>query len=104
MALQARADSLALRPGSAATPVWSLQGPELRFKRGETLDIAFGNELPVPVVLNWRGIDGVPAAEPLTGRPPLAGGGKDDGAMPGRSCANPGCSAMARLTHPGHGH
>ena len=82
VALQARADSLALRPGSAATPVWSLQGPELRFKRGETLDIAFGNELPVPVVLNWRGIDGVPAAEPLTGRPPLAGGGKDTVQLP----------------------
>ena len=27
--------------------------------------------------LNWRGIDGVPAAEPLTGRPPLAAGGKE---------------------------
>ena len=59
------------------TPIWSLQGPELRSKRGETLDIAFGNELPVPAVLNWRGIDGVPAAEPLTDRPPLAAGGKD---------------------------
>ena len=77
LALQARADSVALRPNAPATPIWSLQGPELRFKRGETLDIAFGNELPAPAVLNWRGIDGVPAAEPLTGRPPLATGGKD---------------------------
>jgi FtsP/CotA-like multicopper oxidase with cupredoxin domain len=77
LALQAKADSVALRPSVPATPIWSLQGPELRFKRGETLDIAFGNELPVPAVLNWRGIDGVPAAEPLTGRPPLAAGGKD---------------------------
>ena len=82
LALQARADRIALRPGSAATPVWALQGPELRFKRGETLDIALGNELPVPVVVNWRGIDGAPAAEPLTGRPPLAGGGKDTLQLP----------------------
>src|SRR5689334_6273790 len=37
LALQATAGSLALRPGSAATPVWSLQGPELAFKRGETV-------------------------------------------------------------------
>ena len=45
LALQAKADSIALRPEAPATPIWSLQGPELRFKRGETLDIAFGNEL-----------------------------------------------------------
>ena len=77
LALQAKADSVALRPNALATAIWSLQGPELRFKRGETLDIAFGNELPVPAVLNWRGIDGVPAAEPLTGRPPLAAGGRE---------------------------
>ena len=77
LALQAKADSVALRPNAPATAIWSLQGPELRFKRGETLDIAFGNELPVPAVLNWRGIDGVPAAEPLTGRPPLAAGGRE---------------------------
>jgi FtsP/CotA-like multicopper oxidase with cupredoxin domain len=77
LTLQARADGLLLRPGGAATPVWSLQGPELAPKRGETLDITFGNELPVPAILNWHGIDGVPAAEPLTARPPLAAGGKD---------------------------
>ncbi|MGB3658812.1 MAG: copper oxidase, partial [Pseudolabrys sp.] len=42
LALQARADSVVLRPNAPATPIWSLQGPELRFKRGETLDIVFG--------------------------------------------------------------
>ena len=77
LALQAKADSVALRPNAPPTPIWSLQGPELRSKRGGILDIAFGNELPVSAVLNWRGIDGVPATEPLTGRPPLAPGGKD---------------------------
>ena len=79
---QARPDSLALRSGSAATPVWSLQGPELAFKRGDILDFAFGNELPVPAVLNWRGIDGVYTIEPLTGRPPIAPGGKEAVQLP----------------------
>jgi FtsP/CotA-like multicopper oxidase with cupredoxin domain len=82
LALQARPDSLVLRPGSAATPIWSLQGSELRFKRGDILAVDFGNELPVPTVLNWRGIDGVSAAEPLMGRPPLAAGGKDAVQLP----------------------
>jgi FtsP/CotA-like multicopper oxidase with cupredoxin domain len=77
LSLALRADRLTLRPGSVATPIWSLQGPELRFKRGDTITVDFGNELPVPAVLNWRGIDGASAAEPLTGRPPLAPGGKD---------------------------
>ena len=42
---------------------------------------AFGNELPAPLSLNWRGIDGVPAAEPLTGRPPLARRGQGNPAI-----------------------
>ncbi|XSC46566.1 multicopper oxidase family protein [Bradyrhizobium sp. RDT10] len=40
------------------------------------MEVAFANELPAPAVLNWRGIDGVAAAEPLTARAPLAAGGK----------------------------
>ena len=77
LALQAKAESVTLRPNIPATPVWSLQGPDRRYKRGEILDIGFGNELPAPAILNWRGTDGVPAAQPLTGRPPLVAGGKD---------------------------
>lgn len=76
VALQAKPDSLVLRPGGPGTPVWSLAGPYLRFKRGETIEFAFGNDLPVPAVLDWRGIDGVPAVEPLTVQRPLAAGGK----------------------------
>ena len=49
----------------------------MRFRRGDELEIGFGNELPVPAVLNWRGIDGVPAAEPLTARAPLAPGARE---------------------------
>lgn len=82
LALQAKLGSLALRPDGAATPIWTLQGPELRFGRGETAEIAFTNELPVPALLGIRGLDGVPAAEPLTGRAPLATGAKETLQLP----------------------
>jgi len=81
LALQAKAGSIALRPGKPDTPIWSLQAatssPAIRFKRGEELGITIRNELPVPAVLDWRGIDGVPKAEPLTARAPLVPGGSD---------------------------
>ena len=74
--LQAKAGVLALRPGEPDTPIWSLIGPTpdpgSRFKQGDELEIVLGNELPVPTVLNWHGIDGVPAAEPLVARSPLS--------------------------------
>jgi FtsP/CotA-like multicopper oxidase with cupredoxin domain len=82
LALRARAGSVALRPDAAATPIWALLGPELGFGRGETVEIAFANELPVPVLLDVRGLDGVPTAEPLTGRPPLAAGAKETLQLP----------------------
>ena len=84
--LQAKPGAAALRPGQPDTPVWSLltSPPEigLRFRRGDQLEVMLGNDLPVPVVLNWHGIDGAPAAEPLAARPPLASGAKDSFAMP----------------------
>ncbi|WP_225669128.1 multicopper oxidase family protein [Bradyrhizobium hereditatis] len=79
--LQGKADTIALRDGPP-TPVWSLHGPELRFKRGETAEVAFANELPTPAVLNWRGIDGIASAEPLTARPPVAAGAKQTLQLP----------------------
>ena len=82
LSLKARPTTLALRQGAPATPIWSLHGPELRFKRGSTIEVAFGNELPVPAALDWRGIDGVPTAEPLTGRAPLAPGGSETIQLP----------------------
>jgi FtsP/CotA-like multicopper oxidase with cupredoxin domain len=82
LTLQAKADVLGLRPGEPDTPIWSLQGPKpgagLRFKRGDTLEVALGNELKVPALLNWYGIDGVPAAEALTARRPLAPGATEN--------------------------
>ncbi len=84
--LQAKAGVIALRPGQPETPIWSLQGsppdPGLRFKRGDELEITLQNDLPVPTVLNWHGLDGVPAAEPLTARSPLAAGAKESLAIP----------------------
>ncbi|MGY3535488.1 FtsP/CotA-like multicopper oxidase with cupredoxin domain [Bradyrhizobium sp. USDA 4452] len=80
--LQARVDRISLRPGIPDTPVWSLGSGDLRFRRGEVLDVAFGNELPVPAALDCRGLDGVPAAQPLASRAPLATGAKDTFQLP----------------------
>jgi hypothetical protein len=44
-------------------------GPGLRFKRGDALEITLGNDTAGAGAPNWRGIDGVPAAEPLAGQP-----------------------------------
>jgi FtsP/CotA-like multicopper oxidase with cupredoxin domain len=86
LTLRAKAGVIALRPGAPDTPIWSLQGPTpdpgFRSKRGDELEITFQNELPVPAVLNWRGIDGVPAAEPLAARVPLAPGAKESFVVP----------------------
>ena len=82
LALQARPDVLALRPGVPATPIWSLGSPEIRFKRGDSVDVAFANELPQPASLNWRGIDGAPDVEALTARAPLAAGAKETLQLP----------------------
>jgi FtsP/CotA-like multicopper oxidase with cupredoxin domain len=86
LVLHAKAGFIALRPGAPATPIWSLQGPApdpgLRFKRGDELAMTLQNELPVPTALNWHGIDGVPAAEPLAARPLLAPGAKQTFPIP----------------------
>jgi FtsP/CotA-like multicopper oxidase with cupredoxin domain len=76
--LQAKAGTLALRPGQPETPISALTGqnPPLRFKRGTQLDIAVQNALPSPVAVNWHGLAGVPLAEPLTAQAPLAPGAK----------------------------
>ena len=84
--LQAKADVIALRPGGPDTPIWSLSGPApdpgVRFRRGDELEITLQNDLPVPTVLNWHGIDGVAAAEPLAARSPLAPGARETFVVP----------------------
>jgi FtsP/CotA-like multicopper oxidase with cupredoxin domain len=80
--LEATAETFSLRPGQPETPVWSLQaeatGPSsvLRVRSGGQLDIALHNNLGVPVVPSWRGIDGAPSSEPLIAQMALAPGAK----------------------------
>jgi FtsP/CotA-like multicopper oxidase with cupredoxin domain len=86
LTLQATSGVIALRPGQADTAIWSLQGsppePRPQFRRGDELEISLRNELPVPAVLNWHGLDGAPGVEPLVARPPLAPGGVEKLVLP----------------------
>ncbi len=76
--LTADADTLALRPGQPGTPVWVLKATErLRARRGDSLEITFRNNLPVPAALNWRGLDGAAAVEPFTARRPTPPGAEE---------------------------
>jgi FtsP/CotA-like multicopper oxidase with cupredoxin domain len=77
--LQAQAGVVALRPGEADTPIWSLLGPapDSSLKRGDELTVTVANELPVAATLNWHGLDGVQAAEPLAVRMPLPPGARE---------------------------
>jgi FtsP/CotA-like multicopper oxidase with cupredoxin domain len=71
-ALRCRPDALPLRDKPPPTPVWSLGHQPLSFKRGDRPEIMLANDLAMPVVLTWRGFDGVATAEPLLARAPLA--------------------------------
>src|SRR5579862_2095058 len=73
--LEAKPAAIPLRRGEAPTPIWDLESrpAPLRLKIGQA-DVTFRNGLPAPAVLDWRGIDGAAAAEPLTARPPVAPG------------------------------
>jgi FtsP/CotA-like multicopper oxidase with cupredoxin domain len=86
LALEANAATLNLRPGQPATSIVSLTGGpanrELRFSRGEQLQVDFGNQTPIPIALNWRGIDGVAVSEPLLSRSRLAPKARDSFAIP----------------------
>jgi FtsP/CotA-like multicopper oxidase with cupredoxin domain len=72
LTLRAKPGSIALRPGQADTPVWVVESlaPVPRFKRGQ-LQIDLQNQLPVAAALDWRGLDGMPDADPLTAQAPL---------------------------------
>ncbi len=72
LALRCRESLLGLRDKEPATPVWSLGDQALHFTRGDRAEIGFANDVSAPVVLNYRGIDGIAAIEPLLARSPLA--------------------------------
>jgi FtsP/CotA-like multicopper oxidase with cupredoxin domain len=84
LTLQAKAGVRDLLPGRS-TPTWSLQAspdPGFRFRQGDELAVILQNELPVALALNWRGLDGVPAAEPLTARSAVPAGGRETPVIP----------------------
>ena len=78
LSLRARPGKLASGAGGFEPPVWLLEtaspGP-IRVPKGDLI-VTLSNELPAPIVLNWLGIDGSPAAEPLTGQVPILPGGR----------------------------
>jgi FtsP/CotA-like multicopper oxidase with cupredoxin domain len=80
LTLQATSSVIALGR-QAETAIWSLQGsppaPEPEFKRGDELALTLWSELPVPAVLNWHGLDGVAATEPLLARPNFVPGSQE---------------------------
>jgi len=73
--LQAGVGSIRLRQDAPETPVWAFAAPNLRFERADEQEIAFENGLPIPAVLNWRGIPGARAAEPLLSQTAVAPNG-----------------------------
>ncbi|WP_246173963.1 multicopper oxidase family protein [Bradyrhizobium paxllaeri] len=65
--LEGKAESLQLRPGAPATPVWGLGEPDLKFKRGDIVEVGWKGITGVSPLAkpNWRGVDGAPDVEPL---------------------------------------
>ena len=82
--LTAEAGLMALRPGQPDTPIWALAGLGAPTGSGEATKSRSSSRtnLPVPMVMNWVGLDGVPAAEPLAARPPLAPGTAENLVIP----------------------
>ena len=84
--LEAKGAVIAPGPGQPEIPIWVLQSsppePVVRFTKGDELEIAVQNNLPVPTVLNWRGFDGMRLAEPLVMRSPLPPGAKESQVIP----------------------
>ena len=82
LSLRCKPDFLDLKDGQLTTPIWSLGNQALRFKRGDRAEITCANDLPAPIVLNWRGIDGAASAEPLLARPIQKSTGSDAFQLP----------------------
>lgn len=85
--------SLRLRPGTAKlapnlsdSPILAFDAGTpsvpLRFKRNDEIQAAFANESPVPAVLSWAGIDGVPATAPLVTQGAIPAGGRANLTVP----------------------
>ena len=66
--LEGKVERLQMGPGTPATPVWGLGEPDLKFKRGDIVDVGWSGFNDHLAMLNWRGIDGAPEVEPLPAR------------------------------------
>ncbi|WP_146686495.1 multicopper oxidase family protein [Bradyrhizobium canariense] len=86
LALHAKSDVSASQLGKPDALSWALNGSGRddagKLRRGENLEFVLSNDLPVPTALNWRGLDGVQATEPLTARTPLAAGARENLQIP----------------------
>ncbi|MGY3453092.1 FtsP/CotA-like multicopper oxidase with cupredoxin domain [Bradyrhizobium sp. USDA 4353] len=90
VALEARAESLALSEGRPPARMWQLTGgsPVLRLVRGAALDLSLANGLKIPAAVSGRGL-ALPA--PLLAQPPIAAGGR---AMVAATAPRPGTGLL----------
>jgi len=76
LALQARAATLALRPGQPPTPIWELAAvshlSDVRLKRFDSCQLVFRNDLPVPLAPVWYGLSAPTVTDQFRGRAPVA--------------------------------
>lgn len=93
LTIRCKADLLALRDKGPATQVWSLGDQALHFKRGDLAAVTLVNDLIAPVALNWRGVDGAAAIEPLLAHSPLAPSASETFQLPLRHAGTFLCDA-----------
>jgi FtsP/CotA-like multicopper oxidase with cupredoxin domain len=96
LSLRARPGKLASGEGGFEPPVWLLEtgsAGAIRVPKGD-LAVTLSNELPLPIVLNWLGIDGAPEAEPLTRKAPIPPGGRTTFTLPLRQAGTSLISAQ----------
>ncbi len=86
LALRAKPVRRTLSPNGPDSEIWTLEpetaGDQLALRRGDILALTFHNDLTVPAVLNWHGLDGVADAEPLLARAPVPPGGREAITLP----------------------
>lgn len=96
-AIDAMPTPLSLGPDHRETTVWSLKtdgsSGSLRFRQSESMGLVVNNGLPAPFVLNWHGLDGAAAIEPLTARPLISPGGTDRYSLPFRQAGTFMCDS-----------
>lgn len=72
--MRLHAAEAALGESRPSSPTWELDAPLPKLIQGDIVDLGVRNELPVPVVLTWRGAPWAASIEPLLAQPPLTPG------------------------------